>query len=41
MGDAVLTPPDVITQLSLATPLVVLYSPSIVVAYLFGEKLVD
>lgn len=35
---AILTPPDVITQLILATPLIILYGLSIVVAYLLGEK---
>ena len=35
---AMLTPPDVITQLLLATPLVLLYLISIVVAYIFGPK---
>ena len=35
---ALLTPPDVVTQLLLATPLSVLYGLSIVVAYFFGEK---
>ncbi len=35
---AMLTPPDVITQLLLATPLMVLYFLSIGVAYLFGPK---
>ena len=38
---AILTLPDVITQLLLATPLVVLYAASIVVAYLFGERPTD
>ena len=35
---AILTPPDVVTQLLLALPLTVLYGLSIIVAYLFGEK---
>ncbi len=35
---AVLTPPDVITQILLATPLIFLYAVSIIVAYFFGEQ---
>ncbi|MDJ0765017.1 MAG: twin-arginine translocase subunit TatC [Myxococcota bacterium] len=35
---AMLTPPDVITQILLAAPLMVLYFLSIVFAYLFGPK---
>lgn len=35
---AMLTPPDVVTQLLLALPLVVLYAASIVIAYFFGER---
>lgn len=35
---AMLTPPDVITQVLLATPLIILYFLSIVVAYIFGPK---
>jgi Tat protein translocase TatC len=35
---AVLTPPDVVTQLLLALPLMLLYGLSIGVAYLFGER---
>ncbi len=35
---AMLTPPDVITQLLLALPLVVLYAISILVAYFFGDR---
>ncbi len=35
---AMLTPPDVVTQLLLAMPLMVLYGLSIGVAYLFGER---
>jgi Tat protein translocase TatC len=35
---AILTPPDVVTQLLLAFPLVILYAFSILVAYFFGER---
>jgi Tat protein translocase TatC len=35
---AMLTPPDVVTQLLLAVPLMVLYFISVLVAYLFGPK---
>ena len=35
---AMLTPPDVVTQLLLAAPLMVLYFLSIIFAYLFGPK---
>jgi Tat protein translocase TatC len=35
---AILTPPDVITQILLAIPLMVLYFVSVLVAYLFGPK---
>ena len=35
---AVLTPPDVITQILLATPLVLLYAASILFAFFFGER---
>jgi hypothetical protein len=35
---ALLTPPDVITQILLATPLMILYFLSVVFAYLFGPK---
>jgi hypothetical protein len=35
---AMLTPPDVVTQLLLAAPLMVLYGLSVVVAYIFGER---
>lgn len=35
---AMLTPPDVITQLLLALPLTVLYAISILVAYFFGDR---
>lgn len=35
---AVLTPPDVITQVAMAVPLVILYSISIVVAYVFTSR---
>ncbi|MBW2276311.1 MAG: hypothetical protein JRF63_02400, partial [Deltaproteobacteria bacterium] len=35
---AMLTPPDVITQILLAAPLVVLYFISVLVAYFVGER---
>ncbi len=35
---AILTPPDVFTQLMMAAPLIVLYEISIWVAYFFGKK---
>jgi Tat protein translocase TatC len=35
---AMLTPPDVITQILLATPLVILYFVSVLVAYIVGER---
>ncbi len=35
---AILTPPDVVTQILLAVPLVVLYFVSVLVAYIFGPK---
>jgi sec-independent protein translocase protein TatC len=38
---AVLTPPDVISQLSLAVPFLLLYEVGIVVARLFGAPTVD
>jgi sec-independent protein translocase protein TatC len=38
---AMLTPPDVITQLLLALPLMVLYFLSVLFAYLFGPKVED
>ncbi len=38
VASAVLTPPDAVSQLLLAVPLLLLYAVSIMVAYLFGEK---
>jgi Tat protein translocase TatC len=35
---AILTPPDAVTQILLATPLMILYTLSIGVAYFFGER---
>lgn len=35
---AMLTPPDVVTQLMMAGPLIILYGISILVAYFFGKK---
>jgi sec-independent protein translocase protein TatC len=37
-GAAILTPPDVITQLMMAFPLMALYEVSIVGAKIFGKK---
>jgi sec-independent protein translocase protein TatC len=38
VGAALITPPDVITQIMMAMPLIVLYEISIIGAKLFGEK---
>ena len=38
IGAAILTPPDVITQLFMAFPLVLLYEISIISARIFGRK---
>ncbi|MFO7644530.1 MAG: twin-arginine translocase subunit TatC [Desulfosarcina sp.] len=38
IGSAVLTPPDVVTQVMMAVPLMVLYEVSIVGARIFGRK---
>lgn len=38
VGAAILTPPDVVTQIMMALPLMVLYEISIVGARLFGKK---
>ena len=37
-GAAILTPPDVITQILMALPLMVLYEVSIIGARIFGKK---
>ncbi len=37
-GAAILTPPDVITQIMMALPLMVLYEISIIGARIFGKK---
>jgi sec-independent protein translocase protein TatC len=37
-GAAILTPPDVITQIMMALPLMVLYEISIIGAKIFGKK---
>jgi sec-independent protein translocase protein TatC len=37
-GAAILTPPDVITQILMALPLMVLYEISIIGAKVFGKK---
>lgn len=41
VGAAILTPPDVVTQIMLALPLMALYELSILGARLFGKKRVD
>ncbi|MBW2326402.1 MAG: twin-arginine translocase subunit TatC, partial [Deltaproteobacteria bacterium] len=38
VGAAILTPPDVVTQVMMALPLMVLYEISIVGARIFGKK---
>ena len=38
IGAAILTPPDVVTQIMMALPLMVLYEISIVGARIFGKK---
>ncbi|RTZ99484.1 MAG: twin-arginine translocase subunit TatC, partial [Deltaproteobacteria bacterium] len=38
IGAAILTPPDVITQIMLGVPLMVLYELSIIGAKIFGKK---
>ncbi len=38
MGAAILTPPDVVTQVMMALPLIVLYEISIIGARIFGKK---
>lgn len=40
VGSAILTPPDVITQIMMAMPLMLLYEISILGAWLFGKKVV-
>ena len=37
-GAAILTPPDVVSQILMAVPLLVLYEISILVAKMFGKK---
>ena len=37
-GAAILTPPDVVTQVMMALPLIVLYEISIIGAKIFGRK---
>jgi sec-independent protein translocase protein TatC len=41
VGAAILTPPDVVTQVMMALPLMVLYEISIIGARIFGRKPVD
>ncbi|MCK4378390.1 MAG: twin-arginine translocase subunit TatC, partial [Deltaproteobacteria bacterium] len=38
---AVLTPPDIMSQLMMAGPLLILYEISIVIARIFGKKQTD
>jgi sec-independent protein translocase protein TatC len=40
-GAAILTPPDVVTQVMMAMPLMLLYEVSIVGARIFGKKKAD
>jgi sec-independent protein translocase protein TatC len=40
-GAAILTPPDVVTQVMMALPLMLLYEVSIVGARIFGRKPLD
>ena len=37
-GSALITPPDVVTQIMMAIPLIVLYEISIIGAHFFGKK---
>ncbi len=41
VGAAILTPPDVVTQVMMAVPLMVLYELSIIGAKIFGRKKID
>jgi sec-independent protein translocase protein TatC len=41
VGAAILTPPDVVTQVMMALPLMILYEISIVGARIFGRKPID
>jgi len=38
VGSAILTPPDVVTQIMMAFPLLLLYEISIIGARIFGKK---
>ena len=38
VGAAILTPPDVVTQIMMALPLILLYEISIISARIFGKK---
>jgi len=38
IGAAILTPPDVVTQIMMALPLMILYEISIIGAKIFGKK---
>ena len=40
-GAAILTPPDVVTQVMMALPMMLLYEISIIGARIFGKKPVD
>ena len=41
VGAAIITPPDVVTQIMMALPLMVLYEISIIGARIFGKKSMD
>ena len=41
VGAAILTPPDVVTQIMMALPLMVLYEISIIGARIFGKRKTD
>jgi len=41
IGSAILTPPDVVTQIMMAFPLMLLYEISILGAKIFGKKVSD
>jgi sec-independent protein translocase protein TatC len=41
VGSAILTPPDVVTQVMMSVPLMVLYEISIIGARIFGKKAVE
>ncbi|MBT3310996.1 MAG: twin-arginine translocase subunit TatC [Desulfobacterales bacterium] len=41
VGSAILTPPDVVTQIMMALPLMILYEISIIGAKIFGKKVIE